>query len=107
MGGLRVEGLEVLLGQIGRGPFYKSEAGFLSLWDWRPLTFGGICSLLCGFPQQGRGAWGRRVGGDDWLDSFRVEDLAGKLQDRKAGKPKTVAREKPVMNYRVRAGRGK
>lgn len=36
-----------------------------------------------------------------------LEDLAEKEQDREAGKPVVVAREKPVMNPGVQAGRGK
>lgn len=36
-----------------------------------------------------------------------LEDLAEKKQDREAGKPGVMAREKPVMNPGVQAGRGK
>lgn len=65
-----------------------------------------ICSLLCGLPQQGIGALGWCVGGHGWLDSFRVEDLAGKMQDLVAGKPKPMAREQPVMTRGSRLADG-
>lgn len=38
------------------------------------------------------------------LDSFRIEDLAGKMQDLEAGKPERMSRDKPVMNDRAQAG---
>lgn len=91
----------MLLHEIGSEPIYESEARFLSLSDRRQFMFWRICSLLCGLPQQGIGALGWCVGGHGWLDSFRVEDLAGKMQDLVAGKPKPMAREQPVMTQGV------
>lgn len=66
-----------------------------------------ICSLLCAFPQQGFRALSWWVTGHGWLHSFKVEIQQGKMQNLVAGKPKPMAREKPVVNQGVQACRGR
>lgn len=67
--------------------------------------FGGLCALLCGFPQQGLGAWGWCAGGDAWLDSCRAarrsREHAG-LGGREA--KDSGRRETEVTNPGVQAG---
>lgn len=68
---------------------------------------GGLCSLLCGFPQQGLGAWGWGAGGDAWLDSCR----AARCSREHAGPGGREAkddgrRETKVTNPGVQAGGG-
>lgn len=50
--------------------------------------FWGLCSLLCGFLQQGLGAWGWCVEGDGRLGFLGTEDLAEKMEDQEMASEK-------------------
>lgn len=70
--------------------------------------FGELCSLCCGFPQQGLGAWGWCEDGGAWLDSCR----AARFSRENAGPGGREAndsgrRETKVTNPGVQAGGGK
>lgn len=80
---MKVQNLRVSLGKTGREAVSRGVAGFLDLSDWRPFVSWGLCPLLCGFLQQGLGAWGWCVEGDGWLGFFLgSEDLAEKMWDQ-------------------------
>lgn len=69
---LRVQSLQVSLGETGREPVSRGVAGSLGLLYWGSFMPWGLCSLLCGFPLEGLGMWDWCVDGDGRLDSFRT-----------------------------------